>query len=152
VLRYGFNETSPSVKIWDDNDVPKTQQVPTHYSYSLSIFTTTMNTKFLAFLLSCVLAASCSSAFVVTKKTSSKASSTSLFGGFLDGGGNKIMSRINEDAEMWIPEPETKKPTAAQMKAKKVEPKKPVAKKAVPKKGAAAKKAPAAAFKFPWQK
>jgi hypothetical protein len=115
-----------------------------------------MNTKFLAFLLSCVLAASCSSAFVVTK-TTAKATTTSL-NGFLTGGGNKISTRKDEDEAMWIPEPKKKKPTVAEMKAKKgavakkVEPKKPVAKKAVPKKGAAAKKAPAAAFKFPWQK
>jgi hypothetical protein len=105
-----------------------------------------MNTKFLAFLLSCILAASCSSAFVVTK-TTTKATTTSLYNGFLDGGGNKVMNRVNEDNDMWIDEPKAKKPVG-----KKVPAKKPVGKKAAAKKGAPEEKAPKAAFKFPWQK
>jgi hypothetical protein len=121
-----------------------------------------MNTKFLSLLLSCILAASCSSAFVVTK-TTSKATSTSLQNGFLNGGGNKITARSDEDDAMWFAPPKVKKMSVAEMKAKKggvgakkvvgkVAAKKPVAKKAVAKKGAAAKAAPKAAFKFPWQK
>ena len=117
-----------------------------------------MNTKFLSLLLSCIAAASCSSAFVVTK-TTSKATSTSLQNGFLNGGGNKITSRADEDDAMWFEPPKVKKMSVAEMKAKKggvaakkVAAKKPVAKKAVAKKGAAAKAAPKAAFKFPWQK
>jgi hypothetical protein len=117
-----------------------------------------MNTKFLSLLLSCIAAASCSSAFVVTK-TTSKATSTSLQNGFLNGGGNKITARSDEDDAMWFEPPKVKKMSVAEMKAKKggvaakkVAAKKPVAKKAVAKKGAAAKAAPKAAFKFPWQK
>jgi hypothetical protein len=117
-----------------------------------------MNTKFLSLLLSCIAAASCSSAFVVTK-TTSKATSTSLQNGFLNGRGNKITARSDDDDAMWFEPPKVKKMSVAEMKAKKggvaakkVAAKKPVAKKAVAKKGAAAKAAPKAAFKFPWQK
>jgi hypothetical protein len=135
-------------------------------------YTITMNTKFLSLLLSCILAASCSNAFVVTKATS-KTTSTSLQNGFLNGGGNKITARSDEDDAMWFEPAKAKKQSVAEMKAKKggvgakkgaVPGKKaaagakptlmnPLARKAMEKRAPAKKAVEAkAAFKFPWQK
>jgi hypothetical protein len=113
--------------------------------YQIPLLLSTMkNTCFYA--LSCIVAASTCSAFVVKPTTTQRVITTSLEGGFTDGKAPRITIRDDEDAAMWVEEPAKKKQPNKPASPKKAAAKKPVAKKEEP------NKPTASSFKFPWQK
>ena len=79
------------------------------------------------------------SAFTAAPRTVVTKTSALKMGGFLEGKGNRITIRDDEDDAMWIEDPKDKKTRLPGSGKKKEAPKKPEAKKS-------------AGFKFPWDK
>jgi len=123
-------------------------QVPAiaHDLSTVSIMKTTLS----CIMVVAAMSATSGDAFVIQNPHQSRHTALHM-GGFLEGKGNRITVREDEDAAMWIEDPKkAKKPAAKKATTK------PVAKKAttkpVAKKAGSEKKAAAPAFKFPWQK